>query len=126
MEHLTVREQRDIKRFVDANRHVQQASEVVHMKWIAECMELISTTKLANSQKRELVVALYKDLAKDDTNNFKEDFDAQSAVQFIWDTSKDKFGIVLRRKGCLASCMPSCCTSVSTVVEKGQVKVDVQ
>src|SRR4051812_8062583 len=98
---------REITRFVDAFRHCQnQVTEVAHMKWVADAMELVAPTRLTNDQKKSLVVALYNDLAKDETNTFKEEFDVQSAIEFVWDASKNRFGVVLRRKGWLTNCLP--------------------
>lgn len=116
----------DIKRFVDASRHTKVVGEVAYMKWVADAMELMNRTKLNNKQKKALVVALYKDLSKDDTNEYKEDFDVNSAVEFIWDAANDRFGIILRNTGCLSRCFPSCIKQVSAVSDQGKIKINVE
>lgn len=114
---------REITRFVDAHRHVKGVTEITQMQWVADAMELMAQTRLSNPQKHDLVIALYKDMAKDDTNDYKEDFDAGSAIEFIWDATKNRFGVVIRRKGCLTSCLPACCSDVSVIDDNGQIKV---
>lgn len=117
---------REITRFVEAQRHTQNAvTELTHMKWVADAMELMAPTRLSNDQKKQLVIALYHDLAKDDTNAFKEEFDVASAIEFVWDASRNRFGVVLRRRGCLAQCLP-CCSDVSVMVQDGQVQVGIE
>jgi len=117
---------REIQRFVEAQRRgPNPVNEVAHMKWVADAMELMAPTRLNNDQKKKLVIALYHDLAKDATNDFKEEFDVASAIEFVWDASRNRFGVVLRRQGCLTQCLP-CCSDVSVMVQDGQVQVGVE
>lgn len=122
---LDALKRREITRFVDAYRHVKDnVNEIMHMQWVAEAMELMAPTPLNNVQKKTLVTSLYADLAKDDTNAFKDNFDVQSAIEFIWDASHNRFGVVIRRKGCFANCMPWC-SDVSVVSDGDQIKVNI-
>lgn len=117
---------REICRFVDSYRHRKGSDEINHFEWVGEAMELMKKTKLNNKEKKALVMALYRDLSKDDTNDFKEEFKIGSAVEFVWNTAKDRYGLVLRNKGCLSKCFPSCLDSVSVVSEKGDIQVSVK
>lgn len=123
---LDEKKRREVTRFVDAHRHDKNITEVKKLKWVAEAMELLAATKLSNDQKRQLVLGLYQDMAKDETNDYQEDFEAQEAIEFIWDVSKDRFGIVLNNKGCFKSCFPSCCTSISVMDDGGKVTVGIK
>ena len=123
LEKLTVIQQRDIKRFVDSTRYAKNVDEVTHLKWVTEAMEMLANTTLTNCEKRNLVVALYADMSKDDTNEFKETFPVKSAIELIWDVHKQRFGITVRKQGCCVGFLP-CCSDVSMVVDHGNVKVD--
>lgn len=115
-----------ILRFVDAYRHTRDTvTSLSHMEWVAQAMQLMAATPLNNEQKKKLVIGLYHDLSKDDTNAFQDTFDVSAAIEFVWDVSRDKFGLVLRRKGCLTRCLP-CCSQVEVMVDRGQVHVSAQ
>lgn len=111
---------RDIARLLDANRNRKIVDETTHLKFIKECMELLDDTTLQNSDKKLLVIAFYNDVSQSDDNEFRQGFDAGEAVEFIFDLSKMRFGVKLRKKGFLESCLP-CCSSVS-VVYSGETK----
>ena len=106
---------RDIDRFVEANRYVQQPDELAHMKFVADAMELVSTTKLSGTEKKAAVVAMYNGLAQADTNGFKLDFNIAGAVEFIWNATTGQFGIKVEHAGCCAKFLP-CCADVSLSV----------
>lgn len=115
-----------IARFMADSRATTHAEDLTHVKWVTEAMRLLAPTTLANDQKKTLASALYKDLTRDQGHKaFKPDFDVQSAIEFIWDVSKNKFGIVLRRQGFLQRCLP-CCSTVSVVYDQGQVQVNLR
>ena len=115
-----------VDRFMADSRATTHAEDLTHMKWVTEAMRLLAPTTLANNQKKALVSALYHDLNRNDGHKaFNPDFDVQSAIEFIWDVSKNKFGIVLRRKGFLQKCLP-CCSDVSVVYDQGQVQLNIR
>ena len=122
---LTPSKRRDIDRFMRAHNHVLTPGSVGEMKWTAEAMELLGDTNLKNSEKRALVIALHGQLAQSETNGFKGDFDIVGAIQFVWDTNNQRYGVKLRRKGMLEKCLP-CCSDVSVVYDgdKNTVEVD--
>jgi hypothetical protein len=114
---------RDITRFVDANRHRVGVSEVESMEWTAEAMELMAKTGLSDTEKKELVTLLYQDLSDADTNDFRETFKVEQAVEFIIDVQNQKYGIKIKKTGCLSNL---CCSSASVVVDVPKKNVDVQ
>lgn len=120
---LTSSQQQQLLGFVETFRHVTDTvTEISHMKWVAAVMELVANTPLANVQKKALVTALYQNLAQDEHNAFKAEFDVESAIEFVWDASRNRFGVVVRPRGRLAQCLP-CCADVSVTVEPGRVTV---
>lgn len=116
---LPSKKRRDIARFLDANRHKSVVSETEHLKFVAECMELLDDCDLKNSDKKLLVIYFYKDVSESNDNEFKEAFDVENAIEFIFDLSKGRFGIKMKKKGCLESFL--CCKSF-TVDYNGERK----
>lgn len=123
MNKLSPTVRRDITRFVDANRHRSGVGEVESMEWTAEAMELMAKTGLSDAEKKELVTLLYQDLSDADTNDFREAFKVDQAVEFIINVQDQKYGIKVNKTGCLSSL---CCTSASVVVDVPKKNVDVK
>ncbi len=112
---------REIQRFVDACRIHTKVDQVEHMKWVGEAMELAAKTNLSNEDKKRLVVSIYSDLSQDERNKYDTAFDIGGAIEFVWSTSKNQYGVILRRKGFL-SCLP-CFSDASVVYNNGDVEV---
>lgn len=114
LQQLTFDKQRDIARFLDANRNRTKVDETTHFKLTKELMDLLEFTPLQNSDRKLLVTALYNDVAADDTNKFNATFNISEAIEILFDTSQHKYGVKVNKKGCFASLLP-CCSSVSVV-----------
>ncbi len=116
LDKLDAREKRDILRFHKSHFMDKEVSALEEMEWTAEAMELVSATKLKDKEKKQLVIALHADLASFTTNGFKGDFKIGKAVEFVWDTHNQRYGIRVRKKGFLKSCLP-CCSECSCVYD---------
>jgi len=109
VKNLPSKKRRDIARFLDSNRNRKIVSETEHLKWVAECMELLDDTEISNTNKKLLVIYFYKDVSESDDNEFKTEFDVENAIEFIFDLSKGRFAIKMKKKGCLENFL--CCKS---------------
>ncbi len=113
LKQLTPTQQRDIARFVDANRNRKQVDEVSHMQWVSEALQLLSNTTFTKVQKKQVVTALYRQMASGGDvvagNDFRVAFNVDKAIDFVWDSQAKKYGLELNKKGCM-SWLP-CCSS---------------
>lgn len=107
---------RDITRFQKSHMHDTKVDEVGEIKWTAEAMELVGKTPLKHKEKKALVIALHGGLAAQNTNGFRGTFNVGGAIEFVWDTDHQRYGICVHRKGCLAKFLP-CCTSCSCLYD---------
>jgi len=124
---LENRERRDIVRFHKAHMHDENVDEVHEMKWTAEAMELVGKTKLPSNEKKKLVTELHKDLVQNPKNNFKDSFNIAGAIEFVWDTDHQRYGIRVHKKGFLEKCMPCCAScTVAYDVDDRQLHLDAE
>ena len=109
MKTLTADQQVALARFVAANNTLQQVDEVTHMKWVAECLAILSQTALSPTNQNALATALYDQMALSDGNKFNITFNITDAIQFITNNAANRYGIKIQKKG-MFSCLP--CSSV--------------
>lgn len=133
LQKLDEKKRREIVRFLDSHRHDATVDSLKEMQWTAEAMELMvdadffKNKKANDAAKKQVVMAMYRDMAKMSSNGFKGTFNIGQAIEFVWDTSQGRFGIKLRKKGFLKSCLPCCysCACVYDVDDKDlSVEVD--
>lgn len=109
---LDKRTRKHVENFHHAHLHDKNVDELTEMKWTAEAMELVGTSKdLKPQEKKQLVVALHGDLASQSTNGFRGSFNVGGAIEFVWDTDHQRYGIRVHKKGCCAkylTCFKSC------------------
>ncbi len=102
LQKLTVTQQRDIARFVDANRHQKDVKHLMYNQWCAECMELMASTTLANHEKQSLVVALYHQMSASESNGFDASFDIEGMIEFVWNNANNQYSLKVNKKGCFS------------------------
>lgn len=109
---LDKRTRKHVENFHNAHMHDEKVDELTEMKWTAEAMELVGTSnRLKPQEKKQLVVALHGDLAAQPTNGFRGSFNIGGAIEFVWDTDHQRYGIRVHKKGCCAkylTCFKSC------------------
>lgn len=102
--------------FHRAHMHDKNVSSLHEMKWTAEAMGLVANTKLSSDEKKRLVISLHSDLVKAEFNAFQGSFDIGGAIEFVWDTDHQRYGIRVKKKGIFEKCLP-CCSEASCMVD---------
>jgi len=114
LDHLDAKKQRELEVYCDAHRHKQRPTAVDVTRFTVELMEIVEPTPLKPQQKKELVTALYYDVAKQSDNGFDKDMDISDMIELAWDIRQKKFKFGLKKKGCLTwLCCKSCSVGVS-------------
>lgn len=89
MEHLdqlTSKQQHDIQVYCNGHRHMIKPTTADITLFTVDLMEKVGNSPLTSKQKKELVTALYMDVAKDDTNGF----DTQDNISDLIDLADRK------------------------------------
>jgi hypothetical protein len=99
----------EIKTFIKSNENTKPANIIESMKLIKDNMKIVANTVLKNSEKKDFVMTVIDHLSggnnnNNNNNNISFDFNIGEAIEFIYETSKDKFGSPVHKVGLKTKC----------------------
>jgi hypothetical protein len=122
---LTEVQRRNLALFVSASRSLdkEKVDDLTGPQWTAQCAGLLSKTPLTQNERKQVVVALYRDVSSAPQSNLRTEFNIDGAFDFVWDNEERKYGVTLKKKGFLS--WMSCCSSATVEYDANLQKLDV-
>lgn len=97
--------------FIEKRKNDKGLTTVGQMDFVGNLMKFVSDTILSGNEKKSLVESIYQSISNLDSNDFSVDFKIGDAIEFIYSTSKDQYGIQVHKVGMvtkLFKCVTSC------------------
>lgn len=126
MKKLNDKQRKQVLDYLELHKNDRKVKESDNIKIIHEGIRIIAGfVKLTEDERKKLLIHVWKELSKSDTNDYKEDYDITDVVQVLWEAGR--IGFKIPKKSIISRiipCFQGCSCAYNT--KKNEIEVDVE